>query len=103
MWHQIWEYALIALRVVTLARIGLDDDNGRVLSAAADVLCVVLSSSSSEMLIEEIAAATAAVSWPVGLRVSLRRLDHSGAWDQVTGLVQAAAAAQQQQQVRVPG
>jgi hypothetical protein len=91
---------------VLLCRLGLDDDHGQVLSAAADAAAVLLGLSPSEGLLEEvgvgICSAAAGLSWPVSRRVSLRRLGKAGAWDRVQGLVAAAAAAQQQQQQPLP-
>jgi hypothetical protein len=101
-WAQVWEYAIVALRAILLCRLGLDDEHGQVLSAAADAAAVLLGLSPSEALIEEVGvgvcSAAAGLSWPVSRRVSLRRLGKAGAWDRVQGLVAAAAAAQQQQQ-----
>jgi hypothetical protein len=99
-WAQVWEYAVVALRAVLLCRLGLDDEHGQVLSAAADAAAVLLGLSPSEGLVEEVGvgvcSAAAGLSWPVSRRVSLRRLGKAGAWDRVQGLVAAAAAAQQQ-------
>jgi hypothetical protein len=100
-WAQVWEYAVVALRAVPLCRLGLDDEHGQVLSAAADAAAVLLGLSPSEGLVEEVGvgvcSAAAGLSWPVSRRVSLRRLGKAGAWDRVQGLVAAVAAAQRQQ------
>ncbi|KAF8057274.1 Oxsr1 [Scenedesmus sp. PABB004] len=93
-WAQVWEYAVVVLRAALLCRLGLDDDNAGVLSAAADAAAVLLGPAPGEALAEEVAAATPGLGWPRSWRASLRRLERGGVWEQVAGLVAAAAAAQ---------
>jgi RPAP1-like, N-terminal/RPAP1-like, C-terminal len=91
-WTQIWQYLLVALRAAALIRLGLDDDAAQVLAAAADAAAALLGQDPQEAVLGEAAACASALGWPCSWRTSLRRLNSSGAWESVAGLVAAAAA-----------
>jgi hypothetical protein len=92
-WGQIYEYLVVAVRAAVILRLGLDDENASVASAAAAGLAALLVAPAGEATLWEAAGASAAAGWPVPWQGALRRLVAGGTWEAASELLRQVGGA----------